>query len=48
MYLCNKKLNFTLTANGAIAVKSTNNPMVDLYGLIGAARNMNNDKLIEL
>lgn len=43
-----KELNFTLTANGAIAVKSTNNPMVDLYGLIGAARNMNKDKLIEL
>ena len=43
-----KQLNFTLTTNGAVAVKSTNNPMVDLYGLIGAARNIDPKQIIEL
>ena len=31
--------NFTLTENGAIALKSTYNSLVDLFGQIGALRN---------
>jgi hypothetical protein len=38
--------NFTTTENNAIALKSTNSSLVDLFGQIGALRNRSDDEII--
>ena len=40
--------NWTTTENGADALKSTNNPLVDLFGTIGALRTRRNDEIVNL
>jgi hypothetical protein len=40
--------NWTTTENGADALKSTNNPLVDLFGTIGALRTRRNDEIVDL
>ena len=40
-----KENNFTLTENGAVALKSTNSALVDLFGQIGALRNRSEQEI---
>lgn len=40
--------NWTTTENGADALKSTNNPLVDLFGTIGALRTRTDDEIVNL
>lgn len=37
-----------LTENGAYALDSTNNPLLDLFGVIGALRNRSEDEIVDL
>jgi hypothetical protein len=40
--------SFTLTENGAIALKSTGNDLVNLFGIVGALRSRSNDEVYSL
>lgn len=40
--------NRAYTENGSLAVKSTKNPLIDLFGTIGAGRNLDEDELFNI
>lgn len=43
-----KENNFTTTENGAVALKSTNSALVDLFGSIGSLRTRDNTEIERL